>query len=280
MAHIFKYAVLMAIPDRLRGERVNVGIIVFRPTGADVRLSDVAKLRALAGGDWDGYASDLRHRLIERFGSDPNAADAFVGGPAPDPIIQASDLAWFSIGNVNEYEAQVADILKSLVVRPRGPARPRSTRINTEIARQLKGFKVLASPDETINEHKVVRNFTIDRDEGLIADFALKNGLMHIATTVDLRKATINPGDAALKAITLDKAAEKYPKNVHLLGVYAADDFNAVAKPSIKLLTDYADKAYNWLDEYEKREFLGELRKAAAQPFTFGASALGRGQND
>ncbi|TMK03458.1 MAG: DUF3037 domain-containing protein [Alphaproteobacteria bacterium] len=38
MAHIYKYTILTAIPDPRRGERVNVGIIVFKDDGLDVRF--------------------------------------------------------------------------------------------------------------------------------------------------------------------------------------------------------------------------------------------------
>jgi hypothetical protein len=38
MAHIYRYSILTAIPDARRGERVNVGMVVFREGKPDVRL--------------------------------------------------------------------------------------------------------------------------------------------------------------------------------------------------------------------------------------------------
>ena len=54
MAHTYEYAVLTAVPNPRRGERVNVGIIVFRDDRIDVRFKEaVYKLRALTGENWN-----------------------------------------------------------------------------------------------------------------------------------------------------------------------------------------------------------------------------------
>ncbi len=274
MAHIFKYAILMAIPDPRRGERVNVGIVVFLNDRIDVRFAELSKISALAGGNWDAYATDLRRRLIDQFGSSEKAEEIIRADPRLDPVFQASDLSWLSINSANEYEDRIKEIMTSLVIRPKPEeARSKSTRINTEISRQLRSFKVLAKRDETINTHRVVRDFYISKKEELIADFALKNGMMHIAATLDLRKSQVRLDEAALKAITLDKAREIFDSNVKLLGVYAAPEGAQQFKPHIELLKDYSDKVYNWLDESERKAFTGALRRAASRPFEFGGKS-------
>ena len=58
MAHIFNYSILTAIPDARRGERVNVGIVVFLAERLDIRFSDIAKLRALTGMIGIGISSN------------------------------------------------------------------------------------------------------------------------------------------------------------------------------------------------------------------------------
>jgi hypothetical protein len=270
MAHIFNYAVLTAIPDPTRGERVNVGIVAFRPAGADVQFAELSKVRALAGGDWSDYAEDVRQRLIGQFqGQD---AQEFLNGLPLDPIFKISDLAWFSADNEDEYAARIKQIMESLVLRPRGPSHTRTTRINTEIARQFKVLQVLATPEQTINDHKLVRDFSISAEEELVADFALRNGQMHVAATLDLRKARTRLDEAALKAVTLDKAKEVYPDGVRRIGVYAAPlgthhDYRA----HIELLKDYSDVTYNWLAPDDQRTFTRDIQKAAAMPFSFGS---------
>jgi hypothetical protein len=272
MAHIFKYAVLMAMPNRLRGERVNVGILVFLNDRLDIRFAELSKIRALAGGEWEAYANDVRQRLFRDLGAGERAEEAIRASPQIDPIIHASDISWLTVRSLDEYEGRIKEILTNLVVRPKDEARPKSTRINTEISQQLKRLKVLAKPEESINDHRVVRDFYVSKEEELIADFALKNGKMHIAATLDLRKSFVRLDEAALKAIILDKAKQKFRKKVNLFGVYAAPLGADQFKPHIELLRDYSDTTYNWLDDLERRELIGAFRKAAALPFEFGGN--------
>ena len=264
----------MAIPDPRRGERVNVGIIVFLNDKIDVRFAELSKVHALAGGDWNAYAADVRRRLIDQYNVSKQAEELIRATPRFDPIFQASDLGWLSINSEKEYDAQIKEILTNLVMRPKTETRQKSTRINTEISLQLRSFKVLAKRDETIKTHRVVRNFYISKKEELIADFALKNGAWHITATLDLRKSHVLINEAALKAITLDKARQIYKSNVKLIGVYAAPKGAQQFKAHIELLRDYSDKAYNWEDESERKAFTGVLRRAASQPFEFGGKRM------
>ena len=66
--------------------------------------------------------------------------------------------------------------------------------------------KVLAKPHASIMDRKIVRDLPVAPNEGLTADFALQNGMMHIASTLDLRKQNASIAEAALKSIVLDKS--------------------------------------------------------------------------
>lgn len=122
MAHIFKYAILMAIPDRLRGERVNVGILVFLENRVDIQFAELSKIRALTGGDWVVYAADVQRRLTESLGAGRQAEEIVRAAPRIDPVFQASDVSWFSISSLDEYDARVKEILLELVLRPKVPS--------------------------------------------------------------------------------------------------------------------------------------------------------------
>jgi hypothetical protein len=175
-----------------------------------------------------------------------------------------------SVRSLSDYDNRIREILASLVIKPKSDSRQKITRINTEISRQLRIVKVLAKPEETIDAHKVIRDFPISQKEGLVADFALRNGSMHIMATLDLRKSHVRIDEAALKAITLNKAKDIFHNEAKLIGVYAAPEGIQEIKQSVELLKDYADKAYNWLNDKDRKTFIGALRKAAAQPFQFG----------
>ncbi len=256
MATVFNYSVLMAVPDPRRGERVNVGIVVFAPGGLDVRLTELGKVRALTGNDWTGYAMDATRRLKERFATSEEACAALERAEPFDPLLRATTPAWFSIDSVSDYEARVRDLLTALVVRPKALVRrEKATRINTEIARQLKQSNVLAAPDDVIESHKVVRDYTVE-DE-LRADFAQRNGVLRIAATLDLRRPAVNIRDAALKAIVLDRAKAVYGNDTLRIGVFAAsnDDLPRLHQ-HLELLKDYSDETYNWANPEERRGFM------------------------
>lgn len=44
MEHIYNYAILQVTPDLRRGERVNIGIVVFHDNNLDIRVSDTRKV--------------------------------------------------------------------------------------------------------------------------------------------------------------------------------------------------------------------------------------------
>lgn len=270
MAHIFEYAVLQAIPDARRGERANIGLCVFQREGLDVRLSGISKVRALTGDDW-------RDRILA---AQTHLADCFSSGDRPgaivkrfafrEPAIRLSEIAWFSVSDLADYEGRVGEILTALVARPRkekGSAT--TTRINTEMAREFKRTKVLAESGDDIESHKIVRGFVVSADENLAADFAYKNGRYHIAATLDLRRLNVPMGEAALKAVTLDKAKQRFPDGVALTGVYALGASPEQFKPQLELLKDYADQTFNWLDPEQRRAFMRLTFDSLHQPGIF-----------
>ena len=114
---------------------------------------------------------------------------------------------------------------------------------------------MLAKESEGINDHKVVRDYAIDQQEGLFADFALKNGSLLIASTLDLRKSSSGLEFAALSSIKLIKAAKVF-KKVRTVGVYAVDAGmrdNFISQ--ITMLEDNSEKMFDWSDLDQKEKF-------------------------
>ncbi len=145
MAHTFNYSILAAIPDKRRGERVNVGIAIFLPRRLDVRFTGVAKLRALTGNDWSAYATALQQRLTELYEPGQPLEDFNEQVVNMEQVVRPTEAAWFRIDRHEEYEDRVEEILQALVTRPRRESKPKETRINTEIAREFKKAKVTCS---------------------------------------------------------------------------------------------------------------------------------------
>ncbi|GIK49433.1 MAG: hypothetical protein BroJett013_21300 [Alphaproteobacteria bacterium] len=259
MAATFDYAVLTAVPDPRRGERVNIGVVVFRADRIDVRLESVAyKLRALTGNNLESRleSAQARYRSLFVEGQEPAVALRRIAGV--EPLLKPSELGRFVASNELEYEARIADILKSLVTVPKRERGETRSRINTEMAWDFRKANILAETTEGVVHGKVVRNYTVDDSEGLVADFALKNGKLHVTSTLDLRKASAGISQAALKSIILDRAKKKN-KKTKTIGVYAVDpDMKDMFRQQLNLLAEYSDEMFDWTDRNSRRK-LGHL---------------------
>lgn len=264
MAHIFNYAVLTAIPDQRRGERVNVGVVVFLPDRLDVRFPEVRKIRVLQNGNWERYAADVQ-QLVDQAYRQTREPKSFVdtfsllGG-----VIRCSELAWFSIDVPEQYQQRVDEIVSTLVQRARPESRPPTTRLNTEIATTFRRAKLLAPPRAPSEMGKVQRNFLVSTEDDLTADFGFRNGRTHVIATLELRGAAVDKGRAAVKAITLHRAKETF--DAHRIGVYAAPHDAAQFRPHVHLLTEYADETYNWADPSQRTRYLHSVYRDIQAP--------------
>jgi Ribonuclease G/E len=251
----YKYAVLEAVPDSRKGERVNIGIIVFLPDRVDVRFrAAMPKLRALAGRGWEPDLEAIRRRWEHAPLSEPY--DEAISVFHSEEWLRLSDSAPIFAGSEQEYEQRVQEILSRLVDVPKTPRRAKGTRIKTEITRELKNTELLASPEEGLDSRKVVKDFAIAPQEELYADFAVQNGVLHCISTLDLRKETTKIDEAALKAIVLDKAAKE--REAKTIGIIAMDpELGDIFQPHVDLLRDYARYGlYNWLVPADRVAFL------------------------
>jgi hypothetical protein len=271
MAHIFSFAILKAVPDARRGERVNVGMIIFMPDKIDMRFSEIGKIRALREGNWDDYLANVRHQLMRIFVPGDDPAQFLRRASVVEDVVRFTDPAAFSIERPEQYEERVKAILTALVTRPRGESKTRTPQINSEIARTFRMAKILAKATDSIDEgRKVFPNYPISDEEELSADFILKNGLYHVTVTLDLRRVSVNKAQAALKAVVLDKSSHVLVGGVQKIAVYAASDAQQY-RPHIGILTDYSDsgQVYNWLDPEQRERYTRATYDAISGPLAF-----------
>jgi hypothetical protein len=278
MENTYKYAILTAVPDPRRGERVNIGIVVFKGSELDVRFQQASsKLKALTGSTLDSRIQSAS-KQIKDFASHAPAEEILPRIGMVDPIISPTGIGIINVHDTADYERRVGEIFAALIIPPRERRTESQSRINTEIAKMFHKANALAKPHAKISEKKIVRDYSIAPKEGLIADFALKNGKMHIASTLDLRKSNATLAEAALKSIVLDKAERVFGGNrglgVHTIGVYAvAFGMRPRFKQHIELLGDYADEIYNWEDSRQHQKFLRTMYNALPAPPLLGRVA-------
>lgn len=216
------------------------------------------KLRLLTREKWDARLESAKVRLEGLFSDARTPEETLSEFSIFEPSLKGSGFGTITVDNEDDYALQINQILSTLVALPaRESPQNRSTRINAEIAGMLRKANVLAVDGEGIDNRKVVRDFEIGASEGIKADFALRNGVIHVVATLDLRWRNANLGTAALKSIVLDKASKKYgPGKVKRFGAYAVDpEMRNGFEQHLNLLGDYAhDGLWDWSDRNDQKK--------------------------
>lgn len=255
MATTFEYCLIRVEPDSRKGERVNVGIVIFAPNGPDIRVIDTRKASQIASKNWDAHIQLFSSSIKEIHDIKKNPQDTIKMVSSLDRQLNLTELGWFEASGVPEYEAQVDRVVDALVRRPRAIRKKQETSIATEIAANFKSANILSAQGEPLEKGRVVRHFTVDEGAGLVADFALQNGFLHLATTISLTSSNPHIGSAASKAITMD-IAKKDNDKAKAYCVYAvAPSRKPEVKEHISLLGDYADDIFNWHERSEQDKF-------------------------
>lgn len=248
---IYNYAVLQAIPDSRRGEKVNIGIAVLRNDGLDVRVFETRKVMALTGQSWDSNIEAFSALLKKIDDPSKSSGERMARFKIIEGQLSFSNSGWFNSHGNDDYESIIYDISKAVILRPKTKRQKEDPSIVAEISAELRSAQILATKKDLIGSGKVVRNYQIEA--GLEADFAQLNSRLHVASVLDLRSAHPHLAQAALKAITLDRAEAVHSGPVHKIGVYAvASARRSEVKENIALLEQYADDVVNWEDQSDR----------------------------
>jgi hypothetical protein len=268
MARSYEFAILRVVPDARRGESVNIGLVVFGEGVTDVRLLaslskvsainaavDLDQLRSLPQtiSDWTGgvTTSAEKHRALQDLG-----------------IVTVTDLGTFEIGHAADYGHAVSRLMKSLVVpiSAQEVLAPNPTRIAATLRAKFRANRILGSSPDDIRRHLVVPDYPVDENEGLYADFVVKNGAYHVTATADLRAPSTRKIDrvraASLIAITLHKSKEKFGPKTKRFVVYASRK-NAPAQ-AVNLIGDYSDAIFHLESKTDMASYMERIMQAAS----------------
>jgi hypothetical protein len=259
--------VLLRALDAGRGEAVNAGVILFAPAGPMVAMAPTnARIRALHP---DFAALPLKlwgERLQEALRKTANGgADVkqqlallalycqpFSPSPEPGVTMLSGDNAADALASLLEWQVAA----RAATLRPSRTAK-RQSKLTTQLRAWFRAAKVFSSNSGDLSKGRIVANFPVAASDDLYADFAVKNGALHVIETLDLRGVNhLTPmmrGDAAVKAITLDEARQAVDGS--RIAVVSASDF-AIARPAIKMLERYASDLYVLESPADKSAFV------------------------
>ena len=260
MARSYSFAILQAIPDRTRSERVNVGIVVGTPDGIDLRVPELRKLQLLSGHGWGEIVDAYGRRISKEFERATSLSDLRERIGVISEIFTLSDLGSM-LADEKTYEQRISAILQTYVNRPQLTRRQKEQKINAEIARYFKNAGILVGKGQTIEDHKVVAKYMISEEEDIRADFAYKNGRMKVVSTLDLRTNQAAHSRACERGAVLYFAKEKFGSTTRPFGIYAVAEHQREERHSeIKILESFADgNIFNWLDIQDRQRFSAEF---------------------
>jgi hypothetical protein len=270
----FDYSVIKYLPDPKRGEIINIGLVVYRRSGVDVKLlGNSAKVRM-----FDGSSNFVE---IKRLGTTIKQICNVVSSPQEQYIrlknfgtgIFITDLSSFSIAEIGAYEQTVINIFNQLV-RPHSTREPKknNSRFFTRIKNEFKSLKLLAQDESEIDQHKIVASYPIDTNSGLEADFMLKNGKYHMSELIDFNVENVQPKfkETSLKTMTFITGKRILEANMGCYFVYSASsskDKDII--PHLNLAEDNCDKMFNLESRDEKASYYQMLSELTGNELKF-----------
>jgi hypothetical protein len=274
MDHYYKFAIIRYSPDSIRGESLNIGLLVVSDEGLDLRLSrKLERARVLSSALDISVLRELAENLkiidqsLRDKGLDIEGRSSVLSQVGP---LSLSKFGTFSAENATSYEDRIQQIFKSMVDPEVALRRVKEKR--SKLLTQVKSFfrqeRVLAQRNEGLDSHRIVSG--LELDEGLVADLVLKNGSMHIIETVDasgdessLRKAI---GDIGTAALVLERARMRYgsEKTKSRLVYVASPSLERVARPSLEAAQNQGAEIINWASNDDRNRFIHSLASLAS----------------
>lgn len=256
-------------PYPARAEHCSVGALVFNNEGK-VRAhlaSNLRKLKALDPQTSVDTLHDSLNWLVAEINKHSSAWAAFQHGFSS--LRFSKEAGYFQYETDAEYDKHVKWLL-SVSAEPRsatpGEIRKPKSRLFIELKNTFKAFGWLGDSANDINNHQVVTNYPVSLEEDLSAEFAMRNGILHLAETVDFRAgiSSVKRMEARGKALVFDSAKEQSSSTACTVIVAAAD--YAEIKGSMKMLGRYADRVASYDSAHDMQSLFSDWAKAMKRP--------------
>jgi Protein of unknown function (DUF3037) len=256
-------------PYPARAEHCSVGALVFNSEGnARAHLAtNLKKLKAFDPQTSVEILHDSLKWLMSEINKHPNAWAAFRHGFSS--LRFSKDAGYFQYETDADYDKQVKWLL-SVSAEPRssrpGEIRKPKSRLFIELRDTFKAYGWLGDSAQDINNHQVVTNFPVSLDEDLSAEFAMKNGILHLAETVDFRSgvSAVKKMEARGKALVFDVAKEQ-SKTTACTVIVAAADYTEI-KGSMNMLGRYSDRVAFYDSTEDMQSLFADWAKAMKRP--------------
>jgi hypothetical protein len=262
-------------PYENRTEHVNIGIVTF--VGDDVRVHLLANLRKAKALDPSvnldhvrSWEADLPKLIKLHPFTTIEEKKEFVTDSLP--FFQLSEgFGTISFVDEHHYHIKVGRMLDSLAEPNSLEKRERleQSRLSVDLRRMFSMQSWLGKNQDDISNHLIVPKYTLSESEGVVSEFALRNGCLHVINSVDMRSAISaqKKSEAKGKAIIYDVAkrleADNKPMGYFIMAgaIHQSD-----AKPIINLMHHYADEVLHWEDASDMNFLMNKMAIHTGKP--------------
>lgn len=248
-------------PYSNRDERCTIGALVF-DNDDKARLHLAFNLRKIRAIDPSCNISAVRDNLRDITDSINESSITWAAFKSGFGAIRFSEApGFFLYRDLVGYDKQVNTLL-ALMVEPNKVTNIKERRLNSglflELKRTFDQYGWLAKEVNEIDDHKVVAQYPISVKEQLFAEFALKNGKLHIVETIDFRAGipSVKRLEAQGKALVMDFAKDLNHDTV-CTAIVAASDHSEI-KASLNVLNKYADRVISVNSSDDMNSFFSE----------------------
>ena len=246
---VAQYSLLLLNPSIERLDTVVFGAM-FRTNVWDVRVTtSVSKIMAVNPAYPESKLLQTVALVKELAANKSTLQDVRVGfeggrwGVFVDKFVGS-----FTHASDAEYQSQVAAVLAESVNPPLFaqshpiPVSRRRNVVRRNLREHFKARGLWSKHDSDIDQHKIVEHYPISPESGVIAEFALRNGVMHITETVDFEVQSLQGKRllAQAKTLVLSESARVFGASTKRY-VVVAGSTREDARQSMNLLRDHAE---------------------------------------
>ena len=189
----------------------------------------------------------------------------------PDQKINA--LGCFQFSDEKEYQWHVNLALNSQVEpsSAKQQSREPKSRLFMDVRTRFKALGILAKSKGELPDHQVVEYYTPDPQADVKVEFALQNGILRLAQTIDLRAdaaaiSSIHKQSAYSKAFAMEYAGKVLERSALESYVIVAGTHTDAAKKVMASIERSADHVLAWESAADMQSFFGDWAKASGKP--------------
>jgi len=255
------------VPYKFRSEICTLGVLVqSQDNSYKIHFgNNLKKIKAIDPSCDVNFLRESLERISKQLTDSPELLELYQDGFGKLKIQKTE--GYISYRNTEEYTNAIQWVLKTAVE----PAviyakrdRLTTSRLYLEMKNIFNTYGWLAKPTQNLSDHRIVARFPLVLDEGLIVDFALKNGKMNCIQTIDYRHSTsTKKTEAQAKLLTLELSHQVYDSvNAY---VVIAGSYEDDAKKSIKLAKRVVDDIFVHESSEDMTRLLSKLACAIGE---------------